>query len=345
MLYDLSQTGYVWSMLMIDRVTKAETVAALYERPSHEQPLYASQEGFAVWFTFTMTHIRRRSLAIVCMACLFLNACSFTRPAGDTVFMDGPRGAVSLRSVEDSWFKTAHPVSVSPPLLTHVLRGIEIQASPDDPTTAMRVFSEEETAFLSPLINTALAKATKNQLVAFRVMHGTDPRGDMTGGLLFTRGRLLHLWLTHYRVPSVGIVPGATLDRHARHPKGLDPRRLRFLPKTVQQPSLHQQPDIIDPPPLATLLIDYQMLAAQLNLPSESTHARSSHAAQSEPAIPVSQEAPSAAAEATQALKERMKVQAIELDTLKEEMRALRNRLSEMEEPASNQMKPRTAPR
>lgn len=29
MLYDLTQTGYVWSMLMIDRVTKAETVAAL----------------------------------------------------------------------------------------------------------------------------------------------------------------------------------------------------------------------------------------------------------------------------------------------------------------------------
>lgn len=295
------------------------------------------------------TRIKRRSVGVPLLAsvvCLFISACSTSRTVEDTVYADGPRGAVLLQHVDDSWFKTAHPVSVSPLLLTHVLRGIEIQASPDDPTTAMRVFSEEETAFLSPLISTALSKATKSQLVAFRVMHGTDPRGDMTGGLLFTRGRLLHLWLTHYRVPSVGIVPGATLDRHARHPKGLDPRRLRFLPETVQQPSLHQQPDIIDPPPLATLVIDYQMLAAQLNLPSESTHAQSSHgAAPSEPAIPASQEAPSAAGEETQALKERMKVQAIELDALKEEMRALRNRLSEMEEPASTQMKPRTTPR
>lgn len=31
MLYDLTQTGYVWSITMIDRVTKTETVAALDE--------------------------------------------------------------------------------------------------------------------------------------------------------------------------------------------------------------------------------------------------------------------------------------------------------------------------
>lgn len=37
---------------------------------------------------------------------------------------DGPRGAVSLQSVEDSWFKTAHPLFVSPVLFTHVLRGV-----------------------------------------------------------------------------------------------------------------------------------------------------------------------------------------------------------------------------
>ncbi|HMS85030.1 MAG TPA: hypothetical protein PKD12_15400 [Nitrospira sp.] len=308
-------------------------------------------------FSFILTHIWRSSSAIVCMAYLFLNACSFTRPAEDTVFVDGPRGTVSLRSVEDSWFKTAHPVSMNPLLLTHVLRGVQAQPAPNDQTTTLRVFSEEEIAFLGPLMSTALSKATKNQLVDFRVVRDRKGGNETTGGLLFARGRLFHLWLTHYRAPSAGTAPGAGQDRQSRNPQGLTPRQLRFVPETVQQPSYNQQPDVIDPPPLATLVIDYPMLAAALNLPSESTHANSIHreppspietepqAAQPEPSSRTSHEIPSARAEETQALKERVREQATELDVLKEDVRALRNRLSEIEAPTSDRRKPAAPPR
>lgn len=280
------------------------------------------------------------------MLCLSISACATPRTVEDTVYADGHRGAVLLQHVGDSWFKTAHPVSMNPLLLTHALRGVQVQLAPDDQATTVRVFSDEETAFLSPLISTALSKATKNQIVAFRVIHDHSPGSEMTGGFLFTRGRILHLWLTHYRANSAGTTSSATPDRQARNPQGMVPRQLRFVPETAQRPSHNQQPDVIEPPPLATLVIDYTVLATVLNLPPEAAPSQPLHgdgpprnqpdtqSAHPGPDRPRAQDRLSAPAnEETQALKDLVKEQAIELDALKEDMRALRQRLSEMETP------------
>ena len=304
-----------------------------------------------------MNRIRVGVPFLASVVCMLISACATSHTVEDTVFADGPRGTVSLQRVEDSWFTTAHPVSVSPLLLTHVLRGVQVQPASDDQATAVRVFSDEETAFLSPLMSTALSKATKSQLVAFRVAHNAGPNSEMTGGLLFTRGRLLHLWLTHYRANGARTDSGATLDRQARNPQGLEPRQLRFFPETVQWSSRNQQPDVINPPPLATLLIDYMMLVTALNLPSEAvpsqplsgdgpprnqTDTQSVRLGHDRP--PSHDIPPSPANEETQALKAVVKEQAIELDTLKKDVRALRQRLSEMNEQSPNSMKQELAP-
>lgn len=296
------------------------------------------------------TRMKRSSVGVPLLAsvvCLFISACSTSRTVEDTVYADGPRGAVLLQHVDDSWFKTAHPVSVSPLVLTHVLRGVQVQAMPEDPTIGERVFSDEEIAFLSPLMSTALSKATKSQLVAFRVTQGADPGGATTGGLLFTRGRLLHLWLTHYRANRAGTTSGATLDRQARNPQGLTPGQLLFVPDTAQRSSHHQQPDVIDPPPLATLVIDYPTLATVLNLPAETTLSQPHHgdgpprthidtqSVQPSHERPSSHDIPTS--EETQALKDMVKEQALELDALKQDMRVLRQRLSEMGAPSPKQ--------
>lgn len=273
---------------------------------------------------------------------LFITACSTSGIVEDTILADGPRGTVSLQGVEDSWFRTAHPISVSPLLLTHVLRGVQVQPAADDQTTAVQVFSEKEIAFLSPLMSMALSKATKRQLVAFRVTHDSGPGGEMTGGLLFTRGRLLHLWLTHYRANGARNDSDATLDRQARNPRGLTSPQLRFSPETAQQSSRNQQPDVINPPPLATLVIDYMMLATALNLPAEAAPSQPLHRDESprnhadmpsvrpDHDLPTSRAIPPSSAEETQTLKDVVKQQAIELDALKEDMRALQQRLSEI---------------
>ncbi|MDR4470678.1 MAG: hypothetical protein MRJ68_20670 [Nitrospira sp.] len=255
----------------------------------------------------------------------------------DTVLATTPRGSVSLHSVNDSWFRTTHPVSVSPLILTHVLQGVQVETAPGGQTTGKRVFSDEETAFLSPLLSMALFKATKSQLVAFRVMHGSGPDSEMAGGFLFTRGRLLHLWLTHYRSNGFRNDSGASLDRQDRNPRGLTSRQLRFVPEAAQRSSHNQQPDLIDPPPLATLVIDYPVLAIELNLLPETPPSQlpygdeaqrdhpDTHSVQPNHGLSNSQ------AEETQALKDVVKEQAIELDALKEDVRTLRRKLSEME--------------
>ena len=290
-----------------------------------------------------MKRIRVGVPFLASVVCLFISACATSHTVEDAIFADGPRGAVYHQRVEDSWFKTTHPMSVSPLLLTHVLRGVQVQTVPEDPTTGERVFSDEETTFLSPLISTALAKATKSQLVAFRVIHDSGPGSEITGGFLFTRGQILHLWLTHYRANRAGTTSGTTLDRQARNPKGLAPRQLRFLPNTAQRSSQNQQPDVIDPPPLATLAIDYRQLAAQVNLPVEATPAQplpgngpsrahaETQSTQTDHGLPASHDTPSLDVKETQALKDVVKEQALELDALKQDMRVLRQRLSEME--------------
>lgn len=280
------------------------------------------------------------------VVCLFMSACATSGAVEDTVFADGPRGAVLLQRVDDSWFRTAHPVSVNPLLLTHVLRGVQVQPAPDDQTTAVRVFSDEEIAFLSPLMSTALSKATKSQLVAFRVTHDSGPSSDMTGGLLFTRGRLLHLWLTHYRANGARTDSGATLDRQTRNPYGLTSRQLRFVPEMAERSIRNPQPEVIDPPPLAMLMIDYTMLATALDLPAEAVpsqplsgdglphHHAETQSVRPDHGRPPSEAVPPSRTEETQALKDMVKKQASELDALKEDMHALRRRLAEMGVPS-----------
>lgn len=299
-----------------------------------------------------MKRIRLSLPALASAVCLFASACASSPKVVDTIFADGPRGSVSLQSVEDSWFKTAHPVFMSPVLLTHVLRGVQVQMLPDD-TTALRAFSDKDTEFLSPLMSTALSKAMKGQLVAFRVLRGTDAGSETTGGVLYVQGRLLHLALTHYRASIGRGDPGAHLDRQSRNPRGLEPGQISFVPETARRSSLNEQPDVLNPPPLATLVIDYGMLATGVET-SSSAPGQSQSLYLDSPAV-MSQDVPpskqsangtvmshetqAAQTEEMHAVKALVMKQTAELDALKEDMHAMQRRLAELEVEAGNMKK------
>jgi hypothetical protein len=273
----------------------------------------------------------------------------------DTIFADGPRGAVYLQSVEDSWFKAAHPLFMSPLLLTHVFRGVQVQVLPDDTTTAMRVFSDEDAEFLSPLISTALSKAMKGQLVGFRVLRGTDAGSETTSGVLYVQGRLLHLALTHYRASIERGDSGAKLDRPSRNPRGVEPSQLGFIPEAARRSSLNEQPDLLNPPPLATLVIDYELLARGLepqSTPGQSQPLYSNSTAvtpqDAQSTLPTTGAARSYESQATQAeemraVRELVTKQATELEALREDVHAMQRRLAELEVDTQN-MKKRQSP-
>ena len=292
-----------------------------------------------------MKQIRLSLSALAVAVCLFASACATSSKVVDTILADGPRGAVSLQTVEDSWFKTAHPLFMSPVLLTHLLRGVQVQALPNDTTTAMRVFSDEDSAFLSPLMSAALSKAANGQLIGFRVLRGSDAERETTGGVLYVQGRLLHIALTHYRASIGRGDSGAQLDRPSRNPRGLEPGRISFVPETARRSSLNEQPDLLNPPPLATLVIDYGLLATGVETSSSAPGQSQPLYSDSPAVIPqdippslqsangavLSHQTPVTQAEEMRAVNALAEKHATELDALKEAMHAMQRRLAELE--------------
>lgn len=273
--------------------------------------------------------------------CLLASACASTpSEVMDTVLVESPRGAVFLQKAEDRWFRTAHPVSLSPAALTAVFRGVQVQTLPADKATAVRVFSDEDTEFLSPLMSTALSKATKSQLIGFRVTHGTDAENETTGGFLYIQGRLLHLTFTHYRAQAGSPGRGGTQSRQSPNPTGLHQRQIDFVPETARRSNLNEQPDVINTPPLASLVIDYELLTTgskPLSAPVQpqplqpaDTPVTPQHA---QPTPPTSGAILSldAQSEEVRSVKELVLKKAAELDALKEDVHTLQRRLTEIE--------------
>lgn len=198
--------------------------------------------------------------------CLLFTACAFTQPFTKStvkheVLVDGPRGTVFLQRAEDGWFKTAHPLSLSPAMVTAVLRGVQVMSASTGEVTVGQVFTDEDSEFLSTQISAALSKAAKSQVVGFRVRHGTDAGNETTGGILYVQGRLLHLTFTHYRAQQEQSGQAGSSPRLVPNPMGLDTRQLTFIPELAQRTSRNEQPDVIETPPLASLVIDYEELA------------------------------------------------------------------------------------
>lgn len=196
------------------------------------------------------------------MSCLFFTACAFTQPftkpkVKDEVLVDGPRGSVFLQRAEDGWFKTAHPLSLSPAMVAAVLRGVQVVPTPIGEATVGQVFTDEDSEFLSTQISAALSKAAKSQVVGFRVRRGTDAGTETTGGILYIQGRLLHLTFTHYRAQQE---QSGTSPRLVPNPARLDTRQLTFIPETAQRSSRNEQPDVISTPALASVVVDYEEL-------------------------------------------------------------------------------------
>lgn len=299
----------------------------------------------------------RLSLPVLAsVMCLLTSACA-TAPfkVVETILVDSPRGAVFLQGVEDRWFQAAHPLSVSPELLAHVFRGVQVQALPADKTPAVRVFSNEDTEFLSPLMSAALSKATKGQLVGFRVLHGTDAGSETTGGFLYAQGRLLHLTLTHYRANAGRRETGAHSELQLVNPTALGQSQIGFIPQAARRSSLNEQPGLVDTSPLATLAIDYELLAPGSGPQSAPVQSQPLHPddiavthQNTQPILPAdgvatSLETQAAHSEEIRSVKELVIKKAAELDALKEEVRTLQRRLAEIDAETQKTKKQKSA--
>jgi hypothetical protein len=324
--------------------------------------------------------MRTLTRAAVLIGILFLASCaSATRP--DIILHEGPEGGVYLERLPDRTVQATHPIKLDSTVVYRVLRGVQVTGAKTaaqalfGEETSGRVFSEEDTAFLAPLIASALVQAGSHQQVRFRLVHlsnplrhperggagigsssspSTGPQTETTAGTLYAHGLSLHMTLTEYghRAARPDTISGP--NRYYPDATGLAQREVRFSPRSALLPDSYKQAGDSE----TTLIIDYESLAKQPQITASPTTSAesasgvipmttgaSSSVTAAEPVPPSKEEVTqlSGQADNLQALKDLIIKKDLELESMKKELRVLRRRLDDRDtqlEALKKKMKP-----
>ncbi len=313
------------------------------------------------------------NFAAILLGILGLVGCAST-PRPDVVLHEGPEGGVYLERIADRHIQAAQPVKLDRGLIARVLNGIQVGEPKNAVQTLFignakpeRVFSDEDTTFLAPLISSALSQATADQQVRVRIVHLVSPialtpgggaavgsptpqiggpQKETTVGTLYVHGLSLHFTLGEYRHRAVkpDVISGP--NRYYPDPTGMKEREIQFTPQSALRPDSYKQSDG------HTLAIDYETLAkrSQADLaapmtapaaaavsPSASVVKETLAQTENRPTLPpptTSEPAQSGRMTAgendeVQPLKDLVIKKDLELETLKKELRLMRRQLSE----------------
>ena len=312
-----------------------------------------------------------RHVTAILIVLLTLPSCSST-PRPDVILHESPEGGVYLEPLAERHLRATQPIKLDRGLVARILNGIQV----GEPKTAAqtlfanntkpeRVFSDEETAFLAPLVSSALSQATADQQVRFRIIRLVSPiahpsgggagigsstpqtgglQKETTEGTLYAYGRSVHVKLDEYRHRAVkpDVISGP--NRYYPDPSGLKEREVQFIPQSALRPDSYKHSEG------NTLVIEYDTLAkwpqaelgnsdtvpAATSAPaSASKEARTQ--AEDQPIMPpsISSEPikPSGNSvrenDEVRQLKDLVIKKDLELETLKKDLRALRGQLSE----------------
>ncbi|HKQ35357.1 MAG TPA: hypothetical protein VJT11_08655 [Nitrospiraceae bacterium] len=305
-----------------------------------------------------MSHHSRFALVLLTGITLTLSACA-TGPDLDLKIDDSERGAVYVERISDRSFQAAHPITLSTDTMARVLRGVVVKDSrrvsknyAGDKPDAVRAFGDADIGYLAPLLVEGLTRAAADQQIGFRVVQSgapinsqsagptfclsdvrfpgvcanEDPPGstseESTGGSLYAYGQSLYLTLTDYRHRTERAESDNRINRRISNSTGLMNHTVQFIPESAKRPDSYRTARSTD----ATLIIDYNLLAAMLTAPEIRSTA-------AQPAMPVK-------GESTQ--------RDTDLDEVRKELRDIKKKLAEQEAertrstPSSS---PKSAPR
>jgi hypothetical protein len=226
------------------------------------------------------------------------SACS-TGPEVDVTINESPQGAVYLERISDRSFQAAHPIRIDSNTIALVLRGVLVRSDqgvlqnllagkPD----ALRAFSDDDVAYLAPLISDGLMRAAADQQVGFRIeqigLPGYSERvgagvgsseppltlrpRETTTGVIYAYGRSLYLTLTQYRYRQEPATTISMANRRIPDASGLVNHTVSFVPEAAKRPDSYHDARSTD----KTLVIDYELLAKLPPASSGSASAQSS---------------------------------------------------------------------
>jgi len=215
---------------------------------------------------------------------LILASCTST-PTPTTIIHQDPRSEVFLQAVSNRSFQAAHPLKLDELTVADILRGVHTREKTEimvllgkalKATTAQSIsstFSEDDIALLTPSITAALAQATPNQQVGFRLTYpptlssrSKKAAVETTAGYLFADGLSLHFTLTLYHQ---GAGKTDTVERAVRQlpdATGLRDREVTFVPEAAVRPE-PEDSGFLSGSDGNTVVIDYQLLAKLMATP------------------------------------------------------------------------------
>ncbi|MBM4133460.1 MAG: hypothetical protein FJ245_06805 [Nitrospira sp.] len=288
----------------------------------------------------------------------------------EIIVYDSQHGRVYLEALPDKTLQAAHPITLPATTIAQVLRGIQVVGDKstveglfDGKPKPTRVFTEEEVGFLAPPLIKALAQAGPSQQVGFRVSHLVSPiayqeregaavgssesppygpEPETTSGSLYVHGLSLHLTLAEYhhrptRPDAINMPNRQIPDR-----TGLDRLQVLFTPEAAKRPDSFKQSGFFGDSDATTLVIDYQLLAklpatapaqpaapSSRPLPAKDTSAAKGAAVTAPAKAPA--QAEGAAATELQSVKDLLIKKDMEMQELKEELRAIKKQLAEQD--------------
>ena len=133
--------------------------------------------------------------------------------AGGTKLAHNAKGSVYLEEVTDWSFEASHPAVIDQLTITKIVKGLysndgmngssRMSAGGSKP---MRIFSDEDAEFLSPLLAQGLSKAKPEQLVGFRVSSSAGSGSEPTTGSIYVQKESIYLTIGKGAKPT-GFMP------------------------------------------------------------------------------------------------------------------------------------------
>lgn len=155
-----------------------------------------------------MQHPILQSLVGIAACVLLISGC-----ASGTKLAQNPNNSVYLEEVSDWSFEASHPAVIDQQTITKIVKGLyandsitgssRMSAGGSKP---MRIFSDEDVEFLSPLLTQGLAKAKPEQLVGFHISSSAGSGSEPTTGSLYVLKESIHLTLRKGTEP-IGFMP------------------------------------------------------------------------------------------------------------------------------------------
>ena len=149
-----------------------------------------------------------QSLVGIAACALVISGC-----AGETKLAHNAKSSVYLEEVTDWSFEASHPAVVDQLTITKIVKGLysndgiggssRMSAGGGKP---MRIFSDEDAEFLSPLLAQGLSKAKPEQLVGFRVSSSAGSGSEPTTGSIYVHNGSIYLTVGRGAKPT-GFMP------------------------------------------------------------------------------------------------------------------------------------------